>query len=319
MPALTEAQRQRQIAIAKQGKAKAKPKPGQKGVPTSGGAKTKAGTIGGANPNTPRPVARVTPKPKPTTYSKAKPGQKGQQTNNKGSGTKSESIGGASPTASAPRPSASSRPQSRFAGQRDRNFQHIQQTGQSLPSAALHSPASGAPIHASPQAFGSAPRLAESAYVGSSAATPARPSTPGQAVRQAAPASETYRDGGKGLYQGTEEYRKAIGGSGNPLLNRFRNQMGLDPATGERLEQLTPEEADLQQQEENPFAGIGDVRGLQIKDTQPRIPQNAEFSAQKTNPQYKGNDEPGKLGQAEDPMRALAELLFKNKLKIQVN
>jgi hypothetical protein len=52
-----------------------------------------------------------------------------------------------------------------------------------------------------------------------------------------APASETYRDGGKGLYQGTEEYRKAVGGSGNPLLNRFRKEMGLDPATGARLHQ----------------------------------------------------------------------------------
>jgi hypothetical protein len=91
--------------------------------------------------------------------------------------------------------------------------------------------------------------------------------------------------------------------------------MGLDPETGDRLEQLAPQELPA----ENPYAGIGDLRGLQINDTQPRIPQNAEVSAQKTNPQYQGNDEPGKLGQAEDPLRALAELLFKNKLKISVN
>jgi hypothetical protein len=35
--------------------------------------------------------------------------------------------------------------------------------------------------------------------------------------------------------------------------------------------------------------------------------------------QYDGNDEPGRLGQAENPMQALMELLKKNKLKIQVN
>ena len=50
----------------------------------------------------------------------------------------------------------------------------------------LRSPAIGAPVHASPAAFGSAPKLAQSAYVGSSAASPARPSTPGQAVIQQA-------------------------------------------------------------------------------------------------------------------------------------
>lgn len=45
-------------------------------------------------------------------------------------------------------------------------------------------------------------------------------------------AKETYRDGGKGLYQGTEDYRAKVGGSGNPLLNRFRQDMGRDVATG---------------------------------------------------------------------------------------
>lgn len=38
-------------------------------------------------------------------------------------------------------------------------------------------------------------------------------------------ASETYKDGGKGLYQGTQEYREKIGGSGNPLLERFKKDM----------------------------------------------------------------------------------------------
>lgn len=51
---------------------------------------------------------------------------------------------------------------------------------------------------------------------------------------KASPASETYRDGGKGLYQGTKEYRDKVGGSGNPLLNRFRQDMGRDTATGNK-------------------------------------------------------------------------------------
>jgi len=61
--------------------------------------------------------------------------------------------------------------------------------------------------------------------------------------KPAAKASETYRsreagkNDGKGLYQGTEEYRKKIGGSGNPLLNRFREGMGRDTATGNKVSQ----------------------------------------------------------------------------------
>jgi hypothetical protein len=148
----------------------------------------------------------------------------------------------------------------------------------------LKSPAIGAPIHASPKAFGSA-------YVGSSAATPPRPSTPAQAALAGDPASETYRDGGKGLYQGTQAYRDAVGGSGNPLLNRFRNEMGLDPATGARPQQ----------------------------EGQPQQAAPAAKAEPKMSAQYDGNDEPGRLGQAENPMQALMELLKKNKLKIQVN
>ena len=52
--------------------------------------------------------------------------------------------------------------------------------------------------------------------------------------------SETYRDN-KGLYQGTKEYRDKVGGSGNPLLNRFRRDMGRDATTGER-QYNTPED-----------------------------------------------------------------------------
>jgi hypothetical protein len=187
------------------------------------------------------------------------------------------------------------------------------------PRARLASPAIGAPIHARPQAFGAAQGgLGGSADAPGSVyapQVPQRPSTPGQAVQQAAAASETYRDGGKGLYQGTEEYRNAVGGSGNPLLNRFRQDMGLDPATGARQDAApTPQELPA----ENPYAGIGDLRGLSIKDNVPAVAQNPELAGT-PNAQYQGNDEPGKLGQADDPLRALAELLFKNKLKISVN
>jgi hypothetical protein len=64
----------------------------------------------------------------------------------------------------------------------------------------------------------------------------AKASTPS---KPAPKASETYRDGGKGLYQGSKEYRDKVGGSGNPLLNRFRKEMGLDQATGQRADAPT--------------------------------------------------------------------------------
>ena len=67
------------------------------------------------------------------------------------------------------------------------------------------------------------------------------PSPKPQPSKPVASASETYRDGGKGLYQGSKEYRDKIGGSGNPLLNRFRKEMGLDLATGQK--QDTPQVA----------------------------------------------------------------------------
>jgi hypothetical protein len=113
---------------------------------------------------------------------KAKPGQKGQQTNNKSSRTKSETIGGAKPKAKASVPVTPE-------WKRDPEFRT---TGGWVgdPNAGLtqpvqrRSPAIGAPVHASPSAFGSVARLAPSPYVGSSAASPARPSTPAQAVQQ---------------------------------------------------------------------------------------------------------------------------------------
>ena len=60
-------------------------------------------------------------------------------------------------------------------------------------------------------------------------ATPKASTSPGKA----SPASETYKEGGKGLYQGSKAYREKIGGSGNPLLNRFREDMGRSAKTGE--------------------------------------------------------------------------------------
>jgi hypothetical protein len=155
------------------------------------------------------------------------------------------------------------------------------------------SPAIGAPVHASPSAFGSAPKLQQqsvSPYVGSSAATPPRPSSPAQAALAGAPASETYRDGGKGLYQGTQAYRDAVGGSGNPLLNRFRSGMGLDPATGAKPQQ----------------------------EGQPQQAPTAANAEPKMSAQYDGNDEPGRLGQAENPMKSLMDLLNRRKLSISV-
>jgi hypothetical protein len=52
--------------------------------------------------------------------------------------------------------------------------------------------------------------------------------------------NETYRDGGKGLYQGSKEYRDKVGGSGNPLLNRFRKDMGRNTDTGAKTDGVGP-------------------------------------------------------------------------------
>lgn len=82
------------------------------------------------------------------------------------------------------------------------------------PTAAVSRPASSS----------SAPAKKPAAAMPKSNATPTKPS----------PASESYRDGGKGLYQGSKEYRDKVGGSGNPLLNRFRQDMGRDTSTGEK-------------------------------------------------------------------------------------
>lgn len=69
--------------------------------------------------------------------------------------------------------------------------------------------------------------------------TTSKPSTtpkpvPKSSSKPVSKTSETYKDGGKGLYQGSQEYRDKIGGSGNPLLNRLRRDMGRDEKTGEK-------------------------------------------------------------------------------------
>ena len=68
---------------------------------------------------------------------------------------------------------------------------------------------------------------------------PPKPSTtpkpvPKSSSKPVSKTSESYKDGGKGLYQGSQEYRDKIGGSGNPLLNRLRRDMGRDEKTGEK-------------------------------------------------------------------------------------
>ena len=69
--------------------------------------------------------------------------------------------------------------------------------------------------------------------------TTSKPSTtpkpvPKSSSKPVSKTSESYKDGGKGLYQGSQEYRDKIGGSGNPLLNRLRRDMGRDEKTGEK-------------------------------------------------------------------------------------
>lgn len=58
------------------------------------------------------------------------------------------------------------------------------------------------------------------------------------------PASESYRDGGKGLYQGSEAYRAAMkakdpNSSGNPLLDRMRSTMASANYASQRQDEAT--------------------------------------------------------------------------------
>ena len=82
-----------------------------------------------------------------------------------------------------------------------------------------------------PRAAAPAPQAPKSS---AGKATPKASTSPGKA----SPASETYKEGGKGLYQGTKAYREKIGGSGNPLLNRFREDMGRSASTGKTQKEM---------------------------------------------------------------------------------
>ena len=130
--------------------------------------------------------------------------------------------------------------------------------------APLRSPAFSAPVHSKPQDFGSA-------YAPQA----------GQAPRPNAPVASSYRDGGKGLYKGSEEYVKATGGNYNPLMQRtFGYQTGGQP-------------------------GAAQAPGTP--------PQSNDKVNTPMSPQYNGNDEPGALGQAENPMAALGQMLLQRK------
>ena len=138
----------------------------------------------------------------------------------------------------------------------------------------FRSPALSAPVHSKPQDFGSA-------YAPQA----------GQAPRPNAPVASSYRDGGKGLYKGSEEYVKATGGNYNPLMQRtFGYQTGGQPGAAQAPG--TPPQS-------NDKVNTPDQRG--------------QFVSPEMSPQYKGNDEPGALGQAENPMAALGQMLLQRK------
>ena len=140
--------------------------------------------------------------------------------------------------------------------------------------APLRSPAFSAPVHSKPQDFGSA-------YAPQA----------GQAPKPNAPVASSYRDGGKGLYKGSEEYVKATGGNYNPLMQRtFGYQTGGQPGAAQAPG--TPPQS-------NDKVNTPDQRG--------------QFVSPEMSPQYKGNDEHGALGQAENPMAALGQMLLQRK------
>ena len=160
-----------------------------------------------------------------------------------------------------------------------------------LKTAAPRSPAIGAPIHARPQAFGSNTKISD----GTLSAAPANGSVyapqAGQAPRPNAPVASSYRDGGKGLYKGSEEYVKATGGNYNPLMQRtFGYQTGGQP-------------------------GAAQAPGTppQSNDKVNTPDQRDQFVSPEMSPQYNGNDEPGALGQAENPLAALGQMLLQRK------
>jgi hypothetical protein len=168
---------------------------------------------------------------------KPKRGQKGATTSG-GSKTKAETIGGAKPadkpaTKPAAKPAAKPAEKPYVATYTDAQGNvYDGNTGRYLRTmsrgAAKPSPA---PSASRP----STPAPTRSSGSTSSTSKPSPKPVPKPAGKVPA-SSETYRDGGKGLYQGSKEYRDKVGGSGNPLLNRFRNDMGRDANTGGKVE-----------------------------------------------------------------------------------
>lgn len=103
-------------------------------------------------------------------------------------------------------------------------------------------PQSRRPASTQPNNSSTSSRRSNSGGTSSSTSSPrtSSPTSSASTPSKIPTANETYRDGGKGLYQGTQEYRNKVGGSGNPLLNRFRKDMGRDEATGDKPSNITP-------------------------------------------------------------------------------
>lgn len=151
------------------------------------------------------------------------------------------------------------------------------------------SPAIGAPVHAQPQAFGSGSQVRDGVLSGTPAPSAFAPQV-GQAPKQNAPTPDggSYGPDGKGLYNAHKK--------DNPLMQRtFGYQTGGHPGAQQAVTQ--------------PAATAPAVQA------QPTAP----VAAPATNPQYDGNDEPGKLGQAENPLAALNALLQRKKLTISAS
>lgn len=142
------------------------------------------------------------------------------------------------------------------------------------------SPAIGAPVHAKPSAFGSATKV-EGGTLSGVGTSPYAPQV-GQAPRPNTPqpSGGNYGADGKSLYN--------AGRGDNPLMQRmFGYQTGQ-----------APDQVAAQQQQ------------------QPQVPTPQEPAM---SPQYEGNDEPGKLGQADNPMKMLSDLLQRKKLTISAS
>jgi hypothetical protein len=147
---------------------------------------------------------------------KPKPGQKGQQTGNKGSSSKAGTIGGGKdkpkPTpAAAPRPTTSGRPTSRFAGARDAAHTRAR---------AIEPTTSSRTSSSSSRTSPSASRSSSSTPSTSSRSTPTP--SPSKAPSSASKTGGSYGESGKDLYNAHKK--------DNPLMKRtFGYQTGDAP------------------------------------------------------------------------------------------